>query len=398
MFKFRDYLLNTSGSFGVQFALLSAVLLIGLGVAVDTARMISAKQTLQNAVDDAALHGVLIKDEQNINLTTETKKIFEQNLLNKGPMIIGNYDARVNKHIVDVTANVNIEPMFIQVLGYPRLEASVRAQATVSSPASSPCITALSETRQPSYLGNAGAGINAPDCEVHVHASGNPSATFNSGTNHIAARTCIAGVDIIDNHGGIDNLELNCSPASDSYVGAFPVPGFTACDFTDSTYSGVVTLTPGTYCGNHSFENADVTFLSGLYVIRDGGWTVNGGDWEGDELTFYFADQSIIQFNSAVRAELTAPNHGPYADVIFTEAPSLTERDLVFNDNLGFDIEGIVYLPTKHIFYNAGAHLDARRFEIVASTFIVNQATLNLVPKNSVGAVTVKAAEPRLVQ
>jgi len=51
----KKYLLNTSGNFGIMFALFSTVLLLGAGIAVDYAGMINQRTKLQNVIDAAVL-------------------------------------------------------------------------------------------------------------------------------------------------------------------------------------------------------------------------------------------------------------------------------------------------------------------------------------------------------
>ena len=55
---FKKYLLNTSGNFGIMFALFSTALMLGAGVAVDWAGMVKQRSVLQNYVDAAVLAAV----------------------------------------------------------------------------------------------------------------------------------------------------------------------------------------------------------------------------------------------------------------------------------------------------------------------------------------------------
>jgi len=64
----KRYLLNTSGNFGIMFALFSTVLVLGVGVAVDFAGMTSQKQTLQNYIDAAVLAAVTADTEDLVEL------------------------------------------------------------------------------------------------------------------------------------------------------------------------------------------------------------------------------------------------------------------------------------------------------------------------------------------
>ena len=124
-----------------------------------------------------------------------------------------------------------------------------------------------------------------------------------------------------------------------------------------------------------------MTFMGGEepYVLKGGSWNVNGGEWSGDNVSFYFADSnSKIQFNSGVLATLTPPNSGPYEGVFITEAPGLNNSQFIINDSRGFDFEGIVYLPSREITLNSGATVRSRDLQLVARSFIVNGANLNL--------------------
>jgi len=140
-------------------------------------------------------------------------------------------------------------------------------------------------------------------------------------------------------------------------------------------------MSPGVYCGHHNFNNsnASVTFAPGLYILKGGGWNVNGGTWQGDGVTFYYVDNSKIQFNSAVAAKMTSPTSGPYANVFMTESPSITNNSqVIMNDDRGFDFEGIIYLPSRNVIFNSGATLRSRTMELIANTIIFNNANIEI--------------------
>jgi len=54
----KKYLLNTSGNFGIMFALVSTLLIMGVGVAIDWAGMTKQRAILQNYIDAAILAAV----------------------------------------------------------------------------------------------------------------------------------------------------------------------------------------------------------------------------------------------------------------------------------------------------------------------------------------------------
>lgn len=72
----KKYLLNTSGNFGIMFALFSTVLVLGVGIAVDYAGMTSQRQKLQNYIDAAVLAAVTA-DTDNL---TQLQKIVDERI------------------------------------------------------------------------------------------------------------------------------------------------------------------------------------------------------------------------------------------------------------------------------------------------------------------------------
>ena len=89
----KKYLLNTSGNFGIMFALFSTVLVLGVGVAVDFAGLTSQRQKLQNYIDAAVLAAV----------TSDTKDVEE---LQK---IVDEHIALLNVDGWDISAPVRFD-------------------------------------------------------------------------------------------------------------------------------------------------------------------------------------------------------------------------------------------------------------------------------------------------
>jgi len=95
----KKYLLNTSGNFGIMFALFSTVLLLGAGIAVDYAGMINQRTKLQNVIDAAVLAAATsgtkdmneiqkIVDERVALLNVEGKNITATARFQNGDLVI----------------------------------------------------------------------------------------------------------------------------------------------------------------------------------------------------------------------------------------------------------------------------------------------------------------------
>jgi hypothetical protein len=270
---------------------------------------------------------------------------------------------------------------FLNLIGVHTINLTVSATARQGS-SSTACVLVLDRTASQALLMNSGADIEAPQCEVHVASNGNPAALFNAQTTLNAAKICVAGSAIIDNGGTHPNLVKGCTTATDPFAGNLPTPSSSSCDYSNGNYNGgSANLSPGVYCGWFNFNSApNLTFQPGVYVIKNGGWNVDGGTWTGTGVTFYFADTSKIQFNSGVKATLSAPTSGTYAGILMYEPSGLSQSQFVLDDSKGHQLTGLIYLPSRQMTVNAGANLTADQVTVVVDTLIVNTATWHVSP------------------
>lgn len=270
------------------------------------------------------------------------------------------------------------------------------------STSSDGCIYVLDETDYQAFLVNSGADVVAPNCDVHIHSTRDDAAVFNAGIDLDFHEICFAGQRALNNGGELGNLRLGCSPKDDPYQNKIPTPTSLTCEASLQNLNfngGDVVLDPGVYCGWTNFNSApNVTFNPGVYVIRDGGWNVNGGTWAGDGVTFYFHDQSKIQFNSGVAADLKPPASGDYANVIMFENEALEESHFVLDDSNGFNISGIVHLPSRNAIYNSGSNIEARKLTLVFNTLILDETKWTLESGAAAGQVEGLRARIRLIE
>jgi len=110
----RKYLNDNLGNFAIKLALLAPLLLISLGVAIDTSRLVSAKQKLQYATDSSAL-GVA-RAYQNI----DTEQTVQNITVRKTP-----------DDTIVMNTKSKLEPIFIQIFGYPKLEVSAASEVNI---------------------------------------------------------------------------------------------------------------------------------------------------------------------------------------------------------------------------------------------------------------------------
>lgn len=370
------FIRDSRGNVMLLLALLFAVVMGIAGAGLDYTRATRTQTRLQAALDAAVLAGAAQDDSLQIAAAQE---MFEHNISRIDAAGVAASFSSTSGTLTG-TATAQTATTFTRLLGVATIPVGTTSAAT-SGVGSGPsaCVYVLDPTATQSLLVNSGADVTAPTCEFHVASKASPAAIFNSGTSLDVARICVAGTNIIDNGGSHAGLSTGCNAAANPYVGKLPAPAVSSCDFTAANYSGTVHLTPGVYCGGFNFNaGPSVSFSPGLYVIKGGDWNVDGGKWAGTGVTFYFADTSRIQFNSAVAADMTSPTSGTYEGIFMFEPDGLSRSPFVLDDSRGMNITGLIYLPSRNMTFNSASNLTDKSITLVTDTLILNQTRWNL--------------------
>ncbi len=379
--RFKD---NRTGSVSMMTGLLFVAVVGAAGFATDYARAVNAKHELQRKLDGALISAARKDPELRVG---SAENIFSVNTTDWYDVEVS-IDAPTNERLTG-EAMVEVPSYFGGIIGIDTLYADAKSEVGITARTSPPitgggnnkaCIILESTDALEALRVNSGADITAPDCEIHVNSEHSRAANFNAGIAMDVAKICIQGSGITSNNETVDNVETNCNAISSPFKNALPEQNPTSCDYSNLNHSGgSIRLSPGVYCGWHNFKNnVNVTFQPGTYILKDGGWNVDGGNWAGDGITFYFHDTSKIQFNSAVQATLTPPTEGDLAGVIFYEKEGLANSEFVLNDSRDFDISGLIYLPSRDTIYNSGSQLRSRGMTMVLNTLILNSTVWNL--------------------
>jgi Flp pilus assembly protein TadG len=369
---------SINGNIAWIYALSLVPLTLAAGAGIDYSSVIDAKTALQNAIDSSTLAGAGAGNSTSVATTVFAAEPLSKFGVSGTPGYTINSDSSFSGR---VTAAVPVH--FLNMIGIQTITITVTATAKQGNSSNS-CVLVLvlDRTASQALLMNSGADIEAPQCEVHVVSNGINAAIFNAQTTLNAAKICLAGSSVIDNGGSHPNLVKSCTTATDPFAGNLPTPSSSSCNYSNGNYNGgSTTLSPGVYCGWFNFNGTNnITFQPGVYVIKNGGWNVNGGTWTGTGVTFYFADTSKIQFNSGVKATLSAPTSGTYAGILMYEATGLSQSQFVLDDSKGHQLTGLIYLPSRQMTVNSGADLTADQVTVVVDTLIVNSATWYLTP------------------
>jgi hypothetical protein len=190
------------GAIGVLFALMIAPLVLLAGLAVDFARVQSARRQLQSAVDIAVLAAAgmtAAKDDERIALATslfsentrKTQWLDSQRVSETLLPIV-----KVSGDRITMAASGHVTATFARVGGWERIAVDARTSAQIVSSGRGwlVCLLALEPRDRGIWLngGNSGSHVEA-DCGVHVNSSSYRGISGNNKGSLTSKSTCVAG-------------------------------------------------------------------------------------------------------------------------------------------------------------------------------------------------------------
>ena len=131
-----------------------------------------------------------------------------------------------------------------------------------------------------------------------------------------------------------------------------PDPG--PCEFSPNTIKETTTtLKPGVYCKKIQIDKAMVSFLPGIYFLKNGGLKVQGDSViTGRGVAFLLIGDSKIEIEAKSVIDLVAPVDGLMAGFVFAHdrnPKAGLEHRFVADSDISY--EGAIYLPKHYVTY-----------------------------------------------
>jgi len=365
-----------SAALGVDMSYLY-VLRNQLQQAADAAAMAGASELPD---DDAARATAIEYAEKNLPLATHGM------VLAAADVEIGHWDPAARSFTPDSLpnnalratarrskANGNAVALFFgRALGIA--DTDIAAAAIASQVGEATCLLALDPGASEALALHGDAAIDLTGCGVQVNsADGSALATSGNATveaDHICVAGAYGGAE-----GSYDPTPLTACDALADPLAALEPPSFAGCDYIGAVYDGEsATLAPGIYCGGlHILNASDIELGPGVYVIRDGALTVDGGSaLSGTGVALYLTGSgATLALAASSTIDLTAPASGPLAGVVVFQDRDEGGVHHLDSDGIG-RLEGIVYLPGGDLHAAGSASLQgasactvlvARRFD-----------------------------------
>ena len=362
---------NSKGNVLIMTAVSMPMIIGGAGMAIDSIQLTVWKRQLQRAADSAAIAGAYGEargDDANTAVHRDLDRNFfptlsEPEVVETGPRL--GFERTV---YVQLTAERTLPFMSFFTGGTPT---TIRTEATAAlDPEGVYCMVSLFD-EEGTGIDVTGNGTLTLGCGMVTNATGD-DAVQAGGSSEVTASP-IAAVGGIDgesnNFVGTTVLQPYTTPQQDplshlpdppAQSGCLPDPDVQPSETPDplepGCYEGLsvqgnLTLEAGTY-----FITGDIHFNAGANITGDGVTIVMTGD-DGEA--------GDLDINGSATLNLTAPESGDYAGVLFFRDRRASNETITINGGADINLHGALYFPTSNVTFSGNAEMDMTCLQLV---------------------------------
>jgi Flp pilus assembly protein TadG len=340
----------SKGGIAVGIAVASPALVAVVGLASDYAVSTVKVGELQAAADAAAIAGA-----NELALSGSTERSIESAVQSyvaaqddSGESRITSL-AKINRTqgTVQVVVEESWTPVFAHFLNANVTPIRVNATARLMGKTKI-CVLILNGAEAKVLHLDNDAKLTANGCGVYSNSKHAEGIRLDANARITSALTCSVGGFRAKNDAVKPFPLTDCPPVADPLANRSP-PSVGACNFTKLKITGGnKALAPGTYCGGLEITgSANVTFSSGVYVIKDGEFKVQDtARITGEHVTFYLTgNSSTIVFANNAYVRLTGSKEGDMAGLLFFEdRAAILGREHKINSPNVDELTGTLYL------------------------------------------------------
>jgi Flp pilus assembly protein TadG len=359
----KRFIRAREGSVVILFGLAIMPIAFASGMAVDYARAALARQTLQQAVDAAAMAGARLPATADQNRIAAATQMFQANLAGSALAGVGPSITTSNAEIL-VNASYTLPTTLTKLMGIDWITVSARTRARSVEDDDVACLIALNPTAPDGLHLQGNNQLSAENCWAWINSTSPRAITAVGGSTARAKGFCIAGKTSDVEH--FTPMPYTCGPIADPFKAKFdafvpPTPICTPLNTNVQLKNGTFVLTPGHYCGDLVLSTyANVSFLPGIYYIKDGYFEIQAGaSAKGDGVTFVFMGSNTrMHVHGGANVNLTAPKIGDLAGFVIVDLWSARKPvgETIIQGGGSVTLQGILYAPLWRV--NIGGNGD----------------------------------------
>ena len=345
-------------------AILGAVTLPAIALTAGVAIDYSAKSSLQQMADTAALAAaremVLINKTSN-SLEAVVKNYVLANMASKkitfelGFQIETTVDSKNNILTVNLSAKrKNAFGNFLQP-EYTSISVTAKAKALAGT---NICAIGLDPSNKDTLFMKDDAVLVGNDCAIFSNSTHAKSISLKNKANLQANMVCSSGGFVKTGQNPSTVPLTDCPPVDDPLIGRAG-PSVGSCRYNDFVVDNKTKLLwPGTYCGGLKIAGKSIVqFIPGTYIIKDGTFEISGTSVvNGSYAGFYFTGADArLKITRKTKVSFVAPRRGKMAGMLFFQDPNSPEppadndnssaRRFLIQSNNARTLLGTIYLP-----------------------------------------------------
>ncbi len=409
-------LFGGGGDAGQMMVLAAAALLallFGVGLAIDTGALFSARNTMRAGADAGAWAGAVVLYKG--GTTSEAAAAAESDMSLDGLSDSGSATITVNvppvsgpfandTRFVEVIVSQLVRTTFIPS-GGGLTAITVRAVAGAAPGQTGYALMQLDQTASQALFMTGSGGISVTGGSL-IDDSGAPDAAVRLGSVGVLTVPAPYTANAVGGEVNLSQVRTGSPSVPDPYA-RYPTPATSGLPiFSNTIISQTATLAPGVYVNGINISgNATVTFEPGMYIIKGGGIYVSGGtNLIGSGITIFNTLSNYptetgtcgpLNFSGGGQLMLTAPTSGAYSGMLMYQDRTCTQMVTLTGNGAITSPSGTIYAPTANITVTGTGGLTVNG-QIVSDTLSVTGTGGLRV--NYSGATTAAPIVPALVE
>ena len=374
----RRFAHDTSGSTVTLVAVLSPVLIGGMGLGAETSYWYFTQRALQHAADvsahaagvrnrsgdtEAQMEAAALDIAAKAGFTAENSTL-ELHWPPASGASAGNDDA------VEVVLTRTMPRLFSSIYSDEPVTVRGRAVAFVGI-GSDACVLALAPNEGAALNVTGSANLNLEGCDVASNSMAADSFSM-AGAARLSARCAHA----VGGAATTARLTLTGCEEVHEYAPVTPdpyrsvaEPALPPCNTNDRNLgnpNSSRTVTPGPntvsgmpvyhFCGGLTAKG-NVTFQPGLYIISGGDFGANAGaEVHGEGVTFFITSPNKMSINGHAELHLSAPTAGELAGLVFFGSRAASNITHKVNGTSDTVVKGAVYFPSTSVEFSGNSN------------------------------------------
>jgi hypothetical protein len=353
----RPFARDRKGHVAVVTAIIAPAVIAGAGLGMEAGHWFYQQRTAQLSADVAAYAGAVVARaggeaaQINAGVTEEAiRNGYREDIgslqINWPPLSGPNQ----NDRSVEVILTQSWPRAFSALYAEGDMVFQVRAVARFDEPGPA-CILSLDPAGSQSLLFSGSSDVTLTNCDLMANSIATDALAITGSGNVVAScANSVGGMNITAQLVMTDCTEArtNLPPALDPYA-ELVEPTANGCRNIPGG-GGAKTIQPGRYCNGMNLRG-DITLSPGVYIVDGGTLQTNGNsNVSGTGVTIFLTGDAEIQMNGNADINLSAPETGDYAGVLFWgDNNNFADSKAIFNGTANSSLVGALYFPNQTV-------------------------------------------------